>query len=497
MVILLALSCSEGWSPEPQMDEIDLLIRASLDLRGVRPTVAELDAVESDPSRVDTLITGFVDDERFGGRVRDLWSEVLLTRADQFPVTEQAVGLDDPAAFRQSVGEESLQILSRVAVEERPWTEVVTADWTMANETLEEIWPLERSEGQGWVEATYTDGRPHAGVLTTNSLMWRYTSTPSNANRKRANAISRIFLCHDFLSQPIEFDRDVNLLDEEAVADALRNNPACVNCHNSLDPMASYLFGFFTYNPEVSSEISNYHPERELLWEDYIGIQPAFYGQPGTTMEDLGSSIAGDNRFVQCAVETTWELLLRREVELEDSDALTRHREAFLSSDLDYKQLVLSVVGEARYRAGDTDAKGYVPRKMATPDLLATQVEDLTGFHWTYAGYDMLRSDTVGLRVLAGGSDGNTVTQTATSPNTTLVLVQERLAQAGMSWSWMRREATPSSPPSTSRRPPRSAPTWSCGRSSTPSRTTRWMPGRVCSACSSATPTSSSTMPAS
>ena len=44
--------------------------------------------------------------------------------------------------------------------------------------------------------------------------------------------------------RPIQFDLDVNLLDEAAVTDALRTNPACVNCHVSLDPIASYLFGF-------------------------------------------------------------------------------------------------------------------------------------------------------------------------------------------------------------------------------------------------------------
>ena len=43
----------------------------------------------------------------------------------------------------------------------------------------------------GWQVSRYTDGRPAAGVLSTNGLWWRYYSTVSNLNRSRAAAISR------------------------------------------------------------------------------------------------------------------------------------------------------------------------------------------------------------------------------------------------------------------------------------------------------------------
>ena len=36
----------------------------------------------------------------------------------------------------------------------------------------------------------------------------------------------------------------------------------------------------------------------------------------------------------------------------------------------------------------------------------------------------------MGVRTLAGGADGNTVTRNTTTPNTTITLVQERLAEA-------------------------------------------------------------------
>ena len=77
------------------------------------------------------------------------------------------------------------------------------------------------------------------------------------------------------------------------------------------------------------------------------------------------------------------------------------------------RSLIRSVVLDARYRAGQTDAAGAVPTKMLSPDQLASAIEDLTGYRWIYNDHDMLRSDTVGVRTLAGGADGVTVTRQA------------------------------------------------------------------------------------
>jgi hypothetical protein len=68
---------------------------------------------------------------------------------------------------------------------------------------------------------------------------------------------------------------------------------------------------------------------------------------------------------------------------------------------------------------------------MVTAEQLATQVEALTGFTWTSNGYDMMRTDAVGVGNLAGRADGFRMSRHTSSPNTTLLLVQERLAQAG------------------------------------------------------------------
>ncbi len=439
MVSLLALlvACADppaGDSALAPMPIAALAVRTSLDLRGVRPTVDELAAIEADPEGFPAVVDAWMADPRFGARVRDLWSEVYLTRAAPRFLSAASYDLDDPAAFARAVGEEPLRILERVAVEDRPWTELATADWTVADPLLASIWPLQRDEGEGWQPARYTDGRPAAGVLATNSFHWRYDSTASNANRKRANAASRILLCHDYLVRPIDFDRNVNLLDEAAVESALVTNEGCVNCHQSLDPVASFFYGFSWVDPSSAQEASRYHPERERDWRTRTGRAPGFYGRPGYSLADLGQAIAADSRFASCAVEQAWTLLLRRPVEAGDTDALVQHREAFLAGDLRLRPLLASVVADSRYQTGASDAAGAVSKKMVTPDLLASSIEGLTGFRWVGNGYDLLGDDTVGYRTLAGGADGYAVTANATEPNATLVLAQARLAEAAASW---------------------------------------------------------------
>jgi hypothetical protein len=418
-------------------DYVAQLFRVSLDLRGVRPSLQEIEAIEADPAAYKTLVEAYLFDERFPERVRSLYSEVFLSRQDAYTVSAADHGLssEDEFLFARSVGDETLRIMSTIAQEDLPYTELVVGDWTMANETLATVWPTDYPEGgTGWQKVHYTDARPAAGVLSTNSMWWRYMSTTSNANRGKANAISKILLCNDYLSKSVEFDRNVNLLDQDALNDALRTNPGCVACHHSLDPLASFLWGTYYYDYDSPMDLRSYHPERENLWEDYTGVEPSYYGDSGHTLSDLGQMIAADPRFIECATERVYSLLTHRDATVEDADRLTAYREVFLGSDLKLRSLFRAVVNDPDYRATEVSDGPMATRKMVSSDMLGAQLEDLTGFVFTNDGVPMLETDDGGLRTLAGGIDGQNVTKPAREPMTTLVLVQERLAQAAASY---------------------------------------------------------------
>ena len=441
MMVLLAGCTGEiaGPAPEaeiPMLSEAEWLTRASLDLRGVRPTEQELAAVEADPAAAGELIATFVDDPRFGSRVRALFSDIYLTRQDMWTVTAEDFLLSDEPGFAAAVGEEPLRVLSTIAEQDLPYTEILTADWTMANELLGTAFPVEYPEGAtGWQQVRYTDGRPSAGVLATNGFWWHYTSNATNSNRGRANAVSKLFLCNDYLTRPIEFSRDVNLLDRDAINDALLNNPGCYACHSSLDPMASYLWGFYYINDLSRMDMATYHPERERLWQMTSGVAPGYYGEPGSTLADLGWQITGDARFPSCITEQVFEVLTQRDSVLADTEALSDYRGVLLSGEMRLKPLFRAVVAGTEYRAAVEDDPRYTPKKLMGPELLASQIEDLTGFRFTNDGYDLMLTDTYGVRILAGGVDGVYSTKPAEQPTTTTVLVQERLSQAAASYA--------------------------------------------------------------
>jgi hypothetical protein len=433
--------------PVQDLDAPRLLRRMSLDLRGVLPSVEELDAVEADPTLVAHYRDEYLQDPRLEDNLVRMFAERWFTRLDVFELRYYDFDLDPTQEFEfeASVGEEPLRLMAHVAVEDRPWTEVVTADYTMANEMLAELWPLQYPEDEsGWQESYYLDERPAAGVLTSNGLWWRYVTNVSNMNRGRAAAMARLLLCQDLLSRPVSLEGAVTLEESEGEEDsseeAIRTVPGCVNCHATIDPLAATLFGYWTviqYNP---LEMSSYHAEREILGPEYLGVEMSYFGQPVSGLSEVGLAIANDPRFFTCTARTAAEALWRRPIEERDFARIEELRRTFLSEGVLYRELLRAVLDTPEYKAGalaeaatEEDEEREVTARLITPDLTSTAVEDLTGFLWTYEGFEQLRNDNPGYRVLTGGVDGYAVTRPQQDPGITWSLTMKRNAQAAAS----------------------------------------------------------------
>jgi len=415
-------------TPVSTISDAALLRRISLDFRGVPPSEAELDQLTANPSLAPNIRDAMLRDSRFGERLVHLFAERWHTRVDVFDIVAYDYGLDrtDEYTFERSVGEEPLRILSHVVTEDLPWTEVVLGDWTMANELLAEIWPIDYpEEGSGWQVSRYTDSRPAAGVMATNGLWWRYTTTDSNMNRGRAAAISRLLLCEDYLQRPVAFSEANTTL--SSTADAAQEDPYCLACHASLDPVAASLFGFWWLSLYSEIEETTYHPEREALWEQHLGTAPAWFGTPISGLPDLGVSVARDSRFYTCAVESMAETLWRRPVTLDDADELEALRVGFLEDETRMRPLLAAITETDAYRSED--------QRMITHDQLHNTLEALTGFRWTFDGFDELDSDESGYRMLLGGVDGIAIRSPQQRPGMTWALVVKRAAEAAAAYS--------------------------------------------------------------
>lgn len=408
-----------------------LLRRMSLDLRGVLPATDELDAVEADPALLAGYRDAYLASPLLEERLVYLFQERWHTRIEDFQIDHEGYFLDDAYAhpFDRAVGEEPLRLLAHVATRDLPWSEATTAGYTMADPLLLDIWPLEALEdadGEGWVPAAYTDGRPAAGVLASTGMWLRYTTSDSNMNRERVAALTRLLICEDYLARPVSFSRSAGL-DTEQTTEALRSDPACMGCHSSLDPIAATLFGFYNGIAYNAYEMDTYHPERELLGAAVMGVSPAYYGQPLSGLADLGRKVAADPRFVRCAARTAAEGLWRRDAGSDDYDTIEALRQVFDDSDLRFTSLLAAVTDTDEYRAAAGPAH-TVTRRLMPPSMLASTLEDLSGFAWVEDGYRQLDSDEYGYRVLAGGVDGEQVTAPQKTP--------------GLTWALVTREAT-------------------------------------------------------
>jgi hypothetical protein len=253
-------------------------------------------------------------------------------------------------------------------------------------------------------------------------------------NRSRAAAISRLLLCQDYLARPISLTGAEDVSDPEL---AIRTDPYCVTCHASLDPIAASMFGFWWLSLYSRIEQDVYHPEREALAEEFLGVDPAWFGTPTSGLPDLGYAISQDNRFYSCAVETFSKLYWRRTPDVEDHARMESLRVQFLEAGASPQALILAVLETREYQAGgvaedahpDAASRARVVR-MLSPDQVSRTVEALTGLVWTRQGHEVLRNDETGYRMLAGGVDGWAVTEPQTAPSLPWSLVMKRHAQA-------------------------------------------------------------------
>jgi hypothetical protein len=429
----LVAGCSASTDiPPGGLDARQILRRASLDIRGRLPTLDELDAVVAHPDALDATIDGYLRDPDFATSVRDLFARAYRTRfATYFKpggIPNVSYGVDP--AFQAAAAEEPLMLIADIAANDRPFTDVVTANETYVNESTAAAWPVAGYDSArgGWQRVHYADGRPAAGVLAMDAMWFRYSTCGQNYNRGRANAVSRILLCENYLQRPIDFPRDVNLTDGNAIRTAVATNVACTSCHSTLDPLASHLFGF--HNTPDGDPVPGWSQTTASDWQAATGQPPGYMGTPDHDLAGLATQIAADPRFVRCATTRVYENLIGRAATEADFDAISRHEQAFRDGGLTLRALYRSVVRDPVYRGAADGDRPAIAHKLMSPEVLQSAVANLTGFAPTSSQQDVMRNDPTGLHVLGGGLDARSGDTPPALASTSRVLVHQRVAEA-------------------------------------------------------------------
>jgi hypothetical protein len=412
----------------PHDPAVDRLIRASMALRGIRPSAADVLAVHEEPDLVPALVDGYAAGDDFGATMRDLHANDWLVRSDAHHLPPAAtVPEPDDVALGRAVLEEPLRLVEWIIREDRPYREIVTSDRVVADADVAAVWGLDRSGGD---VTRWADGRPAAGILASSGLWFRITSNGHGYNRARANDAARALVCEDFLTTDVPIDA-LPFSDERAIADAVRQEPQCTACHANLDPIASYFFGFsrnVTYSDVASGcaagdcyPLSSWDSSAVDHWKDVGMPPPAWFGVAGGDLADLGAQIAADPRFGPCAARRFlgwFEQVPARSVDTSDVEALTT---VFEDSGGRAVPLARAAVDRPSFR----DA----PPLPIRPEQLSRTLSDLTGWRWTDGALDRLTSDARGFRTLGGGIDHYYLTTPDAVPGPTRSLVVSRAAE--------------------------------------------------------------------
>ncbi|MDJ0878295.1 MAG: DUF1588 domain-containing protein [Halieaceae bacterium] len=291
------------------------------------------------------------------------------------------------------IARQPLELIAHVVEQELPYTEILTADYTMVNPQLAlayrsdvsfaddndvDQWQVATVEGYTRIDSStsyeeadmigaYVSGGlatdyPQAGVLNTPGWLARYPSTATNRNRARAR-----WTWYHFLGFDIERSAP-RTTDQEALADTdnpTLKNPACTVCHEVMDPVSGAYqnygdFGFYKDNfLGIDSLPRQYKADRSLeepyqfgeTWYNDMrepGFDGLVYSNTESTLQDLAQTLAADYRFAQGTVKFWWPALMGEEVALAPGE----------ETDTDYAQQL--ALFQSQSAAVDTFADSFV-----------------------------------------------------------------------------------------------------------------------------------------
>lgn len=248
------------------------LRKASLLLLGRDATEAELATTTSEASYKATLRKMLDDKHALDKFVYRTAHETFLTegaagagsgqgiREEDYPALE-TLSKDERRIVNNSIKKEPVFLLQYIVDNDKPWTQALTADYTVLNAALAKALganPLSGKFGDTLDTETKLPSKittlsarlgdkafPHAGVLTTNAWLSRFPTTDTNRNRHRASTVYKQFLginIEALAQRPIDDSENGDFLVPTL------ENPNCMVCHTVMDPVAGAFKNWGTNN---------------------------------------------------------------------------------------------------------------------------------------------------------------------------------------------------------------------------------------------------------
>lgn len=471
----------------------ETLRKASLSLVGRLPTAAETKAVQEHGLKaLDPILDQMMTEDAFYTRLKEIYNDVFLT--DRYLENEDAVNLlndvdyynpkwynetsfyTDPSLIEKygarnfddlynrlrswtnrGVAREPLELIAHIVREDRPFTEVLTANYIMVNPFSAQAFLLSGvqfkndADPNEFVEAQIPT-IPHAGFLTSPMFLNRYPTTDTNRNRARARRVYEFFLGTDILKtaeQPI----DQTIVTE---VNPTMNAAACVGCHSVMDPIAGAFRQFddrARYDPMT--------PPLDDMRPPGFGSEKIPYEKLPQGLQWIGPRIGNDPRFALSAAYTIFTGMTGQAPPIAPTDVSSPDFEKefdsylaiysefskiahdFEDSKYNLKVVFKEIIKSPYYRAKNSkeltkEQKSQLSTlgmgRFLTPEMLHRKVWAVTGYPWRPRAFEdggwsndylMIRDQ---YRMLYGGIDSNDTVKRVTSPNGIMANIAERMS---------------------------------------------------------------------
>ncbi|AKU92006.1 DUF1588 domain-containing protein [Vulgatibacter incomptus] len=463
------------------LDARSTLRKAALAIVGRLPTEEEDARVATvGESAIESIVDEMMTEESFFDRLKVAFNDRLLTDryvlgnravdlldAADFPNRRWHVDLDeattDPELFakakrwtNESVAREPLELVAHVVRNDRPFGEILTADYRLVNPFSAKVYgmddlrfkdPLDPRE---WREGRLKEGEL-AGVLGSPMFLNRFPTTSTNRNRKRARMVYQFFLATDLLKLA---ERPVDPTSIEDFNPTMYN-PNCTVCHNNMDPVAGAFQNW--------DERGRYRPPADGWHKDML--PPGFkdrtipFEQRRQSLPWLGKEIAADPLFATSTVYTAYTMLtgqapltppadplapdyeLRQDAYEAQNELFKEIATAFTRENQNFKGVVKRLVMSPWFRAynvmaGKEEAFDDVgTARFLGPEQLNAKIWATTGFPWRVWGDtpDYL-TDRNQYLIFYGGIDSEAVTDRISAPNGVMANVAQRMANEVACW---------------------------------------------------------------
>ncbi len=351
------------------LDSEETLRKAALLFAGRLPTADEISTLDGGgDGALREAIRDLMSDEGFENFLIEGANDHLLTLAysrNIFAIVDRYYYPNSRQYFQQrnfigsdarqtseALALEPLKLIAHVVSNERPYTEVLTADYIMVNPWSAQVYggdvqfsdindPNEWREGRITEyyrctictrngEASYPNysistDYPHAGILNSPAFLARFPSTSTNRNRARARWAYYFFLGVDIegLSERTQ--------DPDALADENNptlNNPNCTVCHDIMDPVAGafqnygddgYYRDRFQGRDALPGSYKNdpqgLYQRGDTWYADMLapGFKDLLAPDPDNSLQWLAQQFAADERFGRGTVNFWFPAVIGRE----------------------------------------------------------------------------------------------------------------------------------------------------------------------------------------